>query len=193
MKSPFYKNPDFPLVPGLDDIRHPAFQLLGMGWQIVDSVGEPLNITDPGQIAVSSVNLLLRRRPADPDEPTAEDFSAGDQTSNGDTAPVDPQPPETGSSSSQAPGGSEDGTGSPVCKRYRIRIPILSVTNPQARNDAWKLFAELRKVSDSALDDLDYQLIQLDLTLTTVEGQQGDLEAGARDLDARWDVEDDES
>ena len=191
VRQAFYKNPDFPLVPSLDDIRHAEFQLLSLGWEIVDASGEPVTITEPGQIAVSSVNLLLRRRPAEHDEPPQG--PGGEDVADGEPGQAD-QPP-SGAGEGQPPGsGQTDGdvSSTVLYKRYRIRIPSLSVTSPQARNNSWKLFSELRKLLDPANEDLDHQLIQLDLTLTTAEGQQGELEQRARDIGARWDAEDDE-
>ena len=192
VRQAFYKNPDFPLVPSLDDIRHAEFQLLSLGWEIVDASGEPVTITEPGQIAVSSVNLLLRRRPVEPDEPPQD--SGVEDAADGESGQED-QPPPSGTGEGQPPGSGQPDGDAPSAvsyKRYRIRIPSLSVTSPQARNNTWKLFSELRKLLDPANEDLDHQLIQLDLTLTTADGQQGELEQRARDIGARWDVEDDE-
>lgn len=191
VRQAFYKNPDFPLVPSLDDIRHAEFQMLSLGWEIVDASGEPVTITEPGQIAVSSVNLLLRRRPAEHDEPPQG--SGVEDAADGEPGQED-QPPSGAGEGQPADSGQTNGDvpSTVTYKRYRIRIPSLSVTGPLSRNNAWKLFSELRKLLDPANEDLDHQLIQLDLTLTTAEGQQGELEQRARDIGARWDVEDDE-
>ena len=189
VRQAFYKNPDFPLVPSLDEIRYAEFQLLDLGWEIVDVGGEAVTITEPGQIAVTSVNLVLRRKASEHGE--QQDSSSQDGASDGDHGGDGSRGSGTDAGQSSE-SGAGSGSSTVVYKRYRVRIPSLSVTSPQARTNAWKLFSELRKLLDPANEELNHQLVQLDLTLTTAEGQQGELEQRAHDISARWDVEDDE-
>lgn len=194
VRQAFYKNPDFPLVPSLDEIRHAEFKLLDLGWQVVDVNGEPQNISNPGQITVNSVNLVLRRQPPETDEVTADDSvggggaASGDQDSSGSESSAGNGVGE----SAGADAGNVDSSGDVSYKRYRIRIGSRSLANPEDRDKAWKLFAGIRAILDPSQRDLDHQLIQMDLTLTTAEGHQGDLEQRALDLGARWEVENDD-
>src|ERR1019366_10655532 len=70
--SSFYKDPRFPLVPTLDEIRQVVFDLLQPanqagrgrgGWELIGSDGLPLHVQGPKQLAISSVQQQLRRRP----------------------------------------------------------------------------------------------------------------------------------
>jgi hypothetical protein len=76
--SSFYKDPRFPLVPTLDEIRQVVFDLLQPanhagpgtgGWELIGSDGLPLHFQGPKQLAISSVQQQLRRRPAVGAEP----------------------------------------------------------------------------------------------------------------------------
>jgi hypothetical protein len=69
--SSFYKDPRFPLVPTLDEIRQVIFNLLQPanhagsgtgGWELVGSDGVALHIQGPKQLAISSVQQQLRRK-----------------------------------------------------------------------------------------------------------------------------------
>jgi hypothetical protein len=186
IRQAFYKNPEFPLVPSLDEIRRAEFDLLDIGWEIVDANGEPTGITNPERIAVNSVNLILRRRTEEPpqDGGQGEDTSGeSDQQDTGGHGRTGP-----GTDVEERPGGETPLT---YC-RYRIRIPNKSITSPDDRDRAWKLVATLQRLLDPAREEYDHQLIQLDLTLTTAQGHVGDLEQRARDADARWDVEEED-
>ena len=68
--SSFYKNPQFPLVPSLDEIRRTLFALIqepghdgegSSGWELVDSAGTPFSPNSPAQLAISSIQQQLRR------------------------------------------------------------------------------------------------------------------------------------
>jgi hypothetical protein len=69
--SSFYKDPRFPLVPTLDEIRQVIFNLLQPanhagsgtgGWELVGSDGVALQVQGPKQLAISSVQQQLRRK-----------------------------------------------------------------------------------------------------------------------------------
>jgi hypothetical protein len=68
--SSFYKDPRFPLVPTLDEIRQVIYNLLQPvdhagpgtgGWELVGSHGIPLHVEGPKQLAISSIQQQLRR------------------------------------------------------------------------------------------------------------------------------------
>ena len=68
--SSFYKDPRFPLIPTLDEIRQVIYNLLQPadhagpgtgGWELIGSDGVPLHVEDPKQLAISSIQQQLRR------------------------------------------------------------------------------------------------------------------------------------
>jgi hypothetical protein len=68
--SSFYKDPRFPLVPTLDEIRQVIHNLLQPadhagpgtgGWELVGSDSVPLHVEGPKQLAISSIQQQLRR------------------------------------------------------------------------------------------------------------------------------------
>jgi hypothetical protein len=68
--SSFYKDPRFPLVPTLDEIRQVIYNLIQPadhagpgtgGWELVGSDGIPLRVEGPKQLAISSIQQQLRR------------------------------------------------------------------------------------------------------------------------------------
>ena len=199
VRQAFYKNPDFPLVPSVDEIRRALFKLLQLGWEIVDADGQRAGITSAGQIPVNSMNQVLRRAQATP-PPSAGDGQPpiarpADTTAGapGERPPAVPGPAGGMAPTSHEPTAPPPAAGGGVTyKRYRIRLDNLSVTGPDARGQAWKLLSELARLLDPAREDFDHQLINIDLTLTTAEGHTADLETRIRDAGGRLDVEDDD-
>jgi hypothetical protein len=195
VRQAFYKNPDFPLVPSVDEIRRAEFKLLGLGWEIVDSEGLRAGISSAGQIPVNSINQVLRRAQATP-EPNGQPPVRPTGTSAG--APAGPTPITPAPTGGIAPAAPEPLTPPPLpdgavtYKRYRVRLDNLSVTSPEARGQAWKLLSELARLLDPAREDFDHQLINVDLTLTTAEGHTAGLETRVLDACGRFDVEDDD-
>lgn len=72
-----------------------------------------------------------------------------------------------------------------------MQLANKSITGADAREQAWQLLQELRKVIDPA-NQAEHQLLTLDLTLVTADGQQGAVEAKAAALGAQVTVEDDD-
>jgi len=200
VRQAFYKNPDFPLVPSVDEIRRALFKLLQLGWEIVDPEGQRAGITSAGQIPVNSMNQVLRRAQATP-PPAGNGQPAATQPAGATArAPGEGPPPAPGLERGVAPAPHEPPAPPPppppgravTYKRYRVRLDNLSVTGPDARGQAWKLLSELARLLDPAREDFDHQLINIDLTLTTAEGHTADLETRIRDAGGRLDVEDDD-
>jgi hypothetical protein len=80
--SSFYKNPRFPLVPSLEDIRAAIFNLLQEpnlagpgtgGWELVGSDGSPIEVANAKEIAISSAQQQVRRRQAKSEESQVEE------------------------------------------------------------------------------------------------------------------------
>lgn len=188
----FYKNPAFPLVSSTDEIRHVVYELISNDWELIDADGNRLAVAGSAQISINSINQTLRRRKAEPVPPV--------QIPGGTGQPGSGQQPGGGRSpggGGQFPGGGQQPKppsprpGPTVYKRYRLRLTNKSITSSDAREQAWQLLQELRKVIDPA-NQADHQLLSLDLTLVTAEGEQGAIEAKAKTLGAQVTVEDDD-
>ena len=60
-----YSNPTWPMIATVDDLRTAVFQLAtGDEWMLTDSDGNEIRPASPGQIQPSSIQQLLRPRPA---------------------------------------------------------------------------------------------------------------------------------
>lgn len=176
----FYKNPAFPLVPSTDEIRRAIDKMLvrpgqqptgDRTWEIADADGARLAIESDQQIAISSLNQVLRPHKADEPEPTPDpdpvptgDYDTvppKDDKGNGRTVtvtdPVDPKPTPA------------------AYRRYHLRLENRSLTSLGSRDAAWRLMRELGKVLDPT-SSADHQLLDLTLTLTTREGEQGEID-----------------
>jgi hypothetical protein len=195
----FYKNPAFPLVTSTDEIRRVLYELITDDWELVDADGNRLAVASPAQLSINSINQTLRRRQPAPVPPPVPG-GAGQLPGGG-------RPPAGGDDQLPLPGGGQlpggDGGQQPgptpppppapgptVYKRYRVQLTNKSVTGGDARDQAWQLLRELATVIDTATP-ADHQLLTLDLTLVTGEGQQGAIEARAATLGAQVTVEDD--
>lgn len=197
----FYKNPAFPLVTSTDEIRRVMFELASGDWEFVDVDGDRLTVTTPAQIAINSINQTLRQRhhneeplPPTTDEGTPHrdgdgDQAGGDQTPGGAGNQIPAQVRPDADQGRQSPSAA---VSSPtVYRRYRLQLTNRSITSSETRDQAWQLLRELAKVVDTATS-ADHQLLTLDLTLVTGEGQHGAIEAKAVALGAVVTVEDDD-
>jgi hypothetical protein len=76
--------------------------------------------------------------------------------------------------------------GPKVNKRYAIELSNRSITSPDKRDQIWQLLKELAKTLDPANpQNPDHQLIDLKLTLTTLDGHQGGIADKARQIGAK--------
>ena len=110
VRQAFYKDPDFPLVPSIDEIRRALFKLLQLGWEIVDHEGQRAGITSAGQIPVNSMNQVLRRTQATP--PAGAGQPPATRPADA-PAPGEPPPPTPGPAGGMAPAS--------PCRRPRQR------------------------------------------------------------------------
>jgi hypothetical protein len=197
----FYKNPAFPLVPSTDEIRRVIFALINDGWELVDSDGSRLAVTSPGQISINSISQALRpRRTSTPHgQPDGQHQQPGAEIQGNDLFS------ETASWADESSSGSTDRSGEspesgppsphgpPAYKRYHIELTNRSITSAGGREQVWCLLRELAKTIDPANPhNPDHQLINLSVTLTTAEGDQGDIEKNAQQAEAKIRVENDE-
>lgn len=199
--SSFYKNPQFPLVPSLDEIRRALFALIqgdghnGVGtggWELVDGTGMRFLPNSPGQLAISSIQQQLRRvRP---------DARGDTEHVGGGGADVDEERPrrQTG----EAPEGQLEMPGTAGAKPraapegywwYRLDVLNRSITDDTRRDDLRKLLLWLASKLDD--DSLDHQLVTLKVELNAASSEQlaADLRERAKLVDAaRCEVEADE-
>jgi hypothetical protein len=194
VRQAFYKNPDFPLVPSIDEIRQAVFKMLALGWEIADADGQQAGITSAGQIPVNSMNQVLRRiRPSTPPLDGAERPASVPEPADGPVdSPAPPTPVQPGPAVLTDPVRVPPRAGPVTYKRYRVRLDNLSITNPEARAKAWRLFAELGRLLDPVREDFDHQLINVDVTLTTAEGHVANLDTRVTEAGGRVEVTDDD-
>jgi hypothetical protein len=160
--SSFYNNPQFPLVPSLDEIRRAIFALLQPvghdgpstgGWELVDGKDARFSPDSPGQLAISSVQQQLRRSVPE-SQPTSE-------TGAVDAGPG-PAAPTTASPETASEGQREAGTPrstSVAYAWYRLHIVNRSITDDAKRDEIRRLLLWLASRLDD--DSLDHQLLTL--------------------------------
>jgi hypothetical protein len=195
--SSFYKNPQFPLVPSLDEIRRAVFALIQPaahagdgtgGWELVDGSGARFSPESPGQLAINSIQQQLR--PA-----------RGEQETE-----VDPQPERGTAESERArPFGDSAARSSPIPAIagheqpqptkywwYRLGVTNRSITDDAKRENVRKLLLWLASKLDD--DSLDHQLVSLKYELNAAASDQlaKDLAQRAAPLGAVCQVEADD-
>jgi uncharacterized protein with von Willebrand factor type A (vWA) domain len=167
--SSFYKDPRFPLVPSLDEIRQVIYDLLQQpdhvgpgtgGWELVGSDGMRLQVDGPKQFAINSIQQQLRRasvadkRRATGDEHVASDTRSGTRTAAGE---------DTGTVTVVGTGGGAVAAGEAPKPEsyswYRAEIVNRSITDEEKRE---ALRAHLVWLADKLDEDsLDHQLITI--------------------------------
>lgn len=195
----FFRNPGFPLVPSTDEVRRAIYDLVNDGWELVDADGNRLDVSTPGQIPINSINQTLRKQvveettPAPPTTPapdTTTDTTPGGSGGGGGDVPEQSEtpPPSPGGGGAPEPAT----TGPRVYKRYTVEVANRSITSAEGRDQVWQLLKELSKVLDPANPaSPDHQLVNLQVTLTTLEGDQGGVLDKAEQIGGKVRVEDD--
>jgi hypothetical protein len=170
--SSFYKDPRFPLVPTLDEIRQVVYDLLQRadhagtgtgGWELVGSDGVPLHVEGPKQLAISSIQQQLRR-------PKTTEFSSRERFGGIDSRTETDVLKGAGTASSRSDdttvtGPVADGASGSQAKKpesyswYRVEVTNRSITD-EAKREAIR--AHLVWLASKLDDDtLDHQLITL--------------------------------
>ncbi len=141
----FYKNPAYPMVPSVDDIRRAVYELLtgAERYEIVDASGEVLTITSADELSIGSMDQLLRKATV---TPPADRFPSRHE----DTPGKGPPKP------TQTPG---------EYRRYALEVPNRSLVDPDARRSMANL---LQAVLDAVDPDTggDVQLIDVHVNVT---------------------------
>ena len=192
--SSFYKNPQFPLVPSLDEIRRAIFALIQPagsagegtgGWELVDGAGVRFSPDSPGQLAINSIQQQLRRAQPEP-QPEPEPHPEGGVPQG------EGERPSGGPASGQPGGGHGAGDGGPAGTTYswyRLDLVNRSITDDAKRDEVRTLLRWLASKLDE--DALDHQLVTLryELNAATSEQLATDLSQRAGALDARCRIE----
>ncbi len=148
--SSFYKDPRFPLVPSIEEIRNAIYGLLQPaghdgpgtgGWELVGSDGNRLQVASPAQLAISSIQQQLRRADQPHDEHTVQPGGdTGGGPGEGSKKPTEPKKPTPTSYS-----------------WYRLEVTNRSLADDTTRD---QLRSQLMWLADLLeRDDIDPQLV----------------------------------
>jgi hypothetical protein len=163
----FYKNPAYPMVPSVDDIRRAVYGLLtgAEGYEIVDASGEVLTITSADELSIGSMDQLLRKATAAPPEATSPTGRDGAP----DTSPPTPTIPQAASD----------------YRRYALEVPNRSLVDPDARRSMANL---LQAVLDAVDPDTggDVQLIDVHVNVTANPAAVQAVGERANAVGAKW-------
>ncbi|MDP9025511.1 MAG: hypothetical protein M3N13_09075, partial [Candidatus Eremiobacteraeota bacterium] len=206
--SSFYKNPQFPMIPNIDEVREVIFKMLQPagdagegtgGWELVASDNSVLHVDNAKQIAISSVQQTLRK--------ASHEGIASDISHAGWGAPASSSDLEAGRSTStlgaiserdeieKPNGGASSGRESPRPDSYSwygVEIVNRSITDVAKREEIRSHLRWLMAQLD--VDDFKHQLISLkyDLLAGTNSALQEAVEERARAVDAKVQVRKDE-
>ena len=193
--SSFYKNPQFPLVPSIDEIRRSVFAMIQPaghdgegtgGWELVDGAGARFAPSSPGQIAISSIQQQLRRAATE----SAVAYEPGEvkDLTVGVVAREEPQ-----AQPHQAEPTTEPGPAPASYSWYRLDVLNRSITDDARREEVRKLLLWLASKLDD--DSLHHQLVTVkyELNASTSDQFTKDLRERATSVEAtRCEVEVDE-
>jgi hypothetical protein len=162
----FYKNPAYPMVPSVDDIRRAVYDLVtGIDrYEIVDASSEVLTITSADELSIGSMDQLLRKPAV---ALPGETSPADDDTAPGTHIPQ-PTPEPTGD-----------------YRRYMLEIPHRSLADPDAR----RLMANLLQAVLDAVDPDtggDLQLIDVHVNITADPTAVEEVSKRAAAARAKW-------
>ncbi|MDQ6893719.1 MAG: DUF499 domain-containing protein [Acidobacteriota bacterium] len=193
--SSFYKDPRFPLVPTLDEIRKVIFNLLqptdhaGLGtggWELLGADGMRLHVEGPKQLAISSIQQQLRRSKTDKDSAEVREGSGeyGTEITTGGQSAATSGGTGDGSGTG-GPARSDDGKAKPDSYSwYRVEVTNRSITDETKRE---AIRAHLLWLASKLDDDsLYHQLITLkyELMAGTDAGLTSEVKARAQTIQA---------
>lgn len=201
LRSFFYKDPRYPLLPSEDELRRVVFALLVSGWEIIDAHGEPLGITRAEQLGLRSGNQFLRQVQSSEAPVTAasgpshlfgqDESTAEKRGPEGRVPPGRLPAPDARTATSSSGGDAADLGTAASYQRFHLRLDSVSLADADRREQIWKLIGELRRLIDPA-NTGDPQLLTADITLVSGAGQDGELARRVQEIGGRYDVEDDD-
>lgn len=186
----FYKNPAFPMVPSVDDIRRAVFQTLSGTdpYEVVDPNGDILTISSVDELSIGSLDLSLRRAAtaSTPRPGTTESGDDGEDWRG--TERGGPEPPESpvGPGKPSPVGGRQE---SPQYHRYQLDVSNRSVAEEAVRRNVANL---IQAVLDAVDPDTgaDIQLIDFQVSITADHAAVSEIEQVAATVEATWTEED---
>ncbi|MBM1169932.1 DUF499 domain-containing protein [Microvirga arabica] len=195
--SSFYRDPRFPLVPTLDEIRQVLYDLLQPaehagpgtgGWELVGSDGLRLQVESPKQLAISSIQQQLKRAELQ-DSDTAGLGAGGAQQSGEHTTTKSTGAGTSSSQSSDNPDAKSGATSAGAGKSdsyswYRVEVTNRSITDEVKREAIRAHLIWLASKLDE--DDLDHQLFTLkyELLAGTNSSLTADIKGRAQNIQA---------
>jgi hypothetical protein len=192
VSSSFYKDPRFPLIPTLDEIRQVIYNLLQPaehagsgtgGWELVGSDGVPLHVEGPRQLAISSIQQQLRRV-------KTKELFVGDKAGENDSATATAAGSGSGTTTvgdtttSTATTGAGKEKNADSYSWYRVEVTNRSITDETKREAIRAHLVWLASKLDD--DTLDHQLITLkyELMAGSDPNLADDLKARAKTIQA---------
>lgn len=188
----FYKDPRFPLVPNIDEIRSVIFDLLQPadqagkgtgGWELVAADGSVLEVNSPQQLAINSIQQQLRPAASKNQTTPASAANSGTEQTKKDDGTTEPE-----TVTKPAQGVSATTTAQPLPPDsytwYRLEVVNKSITDEVKRE---ALRAHLRWLASKLDDDsFSHQLLTLryELLAGTNEGLAQDFSSRAEGLQA---------
>ena len=169
--SSFYKDPRFPLVPSIDEIRQAVYGLLQPadhagegtgGWTLIGSDGGTLNVGSPDQLAISSIQQQLRRAGSPSVPAIAEDTTTSPAVTNAGTSSAEPAVigSDAADKGPSSEGAEASTTSAPkTYSWYRVDVTNRSIAD-EARREAVRAHL-LWLASKLDEDELDHQLMTL--------------------------------
>jgi hypothetical protein len=162
----FYKNPAYPMVPSVDDIRRAVYDLLHGAdrYELVDAGGEVLTITSADELSIGSMDQLLRKAAATPQvdkRPDGHDGGPG-------APPLTPTPKPAGE-----------------YRRYVLEVPNRSLVDPDTRRAIANLLQAVLDVVDPDTGG-DVQLVDLHLNVTADPAAVDEVGDRASAAGAKW-------
>ncbi len=164
--SSFYKDPRFPLVPTLDEIRQVVYNLLQPadyagpgtgGWELVGSDSVPLHVDGPKQLAISSIQQQLRRAKTQDKSNGSRECGSGTVLRETKDSGITGDAGNGGTVTSIRSGGKDKKRDS--YSWYRVEVTNRSITDETKRE---AIRAHLVWLASKLDDDaLDHQLITL--------------------------------
>ena len=187
----FTKNPAFPLVANVQDIREAIFQMLtgAERYEVVDSTGQVYTISSPNDLTLGSSDQFLVRHVAQPGHTSSGDQvpgepHGGDRKYGAAGSGPERQPDATGG----GPATARAQPGETKYVRYTIQVPNRSIVSESNRNAVWGLLAAISDATDPNGPDL--QLIDIDVSITAAQGSLDSLRTEAETANAKWKEED---
>ncbi len=163
----FYKNPAYPMVPSVDDIRRAVYDLLtgAERYEIVDAGGEVLTIASADELSIGSMDQLLHKGAATP--------------------PADTGPAHHEGAPGTTPARLTARNTAGDYHRYVLKVPNRSLVDPDTRRSIANL---LQAVLDCVDPDIggDVQLIDIHVNVTAEPAAVREVGDRASAAGAKW-------